>query len=80
MYKRQDTFRAEEIRQSTKTATVDTTKKSPDLGAVADVLTEISPNVQMGIKLTDGLDDAELSGKRIGIVRTGYMSAAGRCV
>ncbi|MCI5792178.1 MAG: amidase family protein [Lachnospiraceae bacterium] len=72
-----DTFRAEEIRQSTKTATVDTTKKSLDLGAVADALTEISPNVQMGIKLTDGLDDAELSGKRIGIVRTGYMSAAG---
>ena len=41
-----DTFRAEEIRQST-------------------------------IKLAAGLDDAELSGKRIGIVRTGYMSAAG---
>ena len=41
-----DTFRAEEIRQST-------------------------------IKLAAGLDDAELSGKRIGIVRTGYMSTAG---
>lgn len=44
-----DTFRAEEIRQST-------------------------------IRLAAGLDDAELSGKRIGIVRTGYMSAAGGMV
>ncbi len=32
------------------------------------------------IRLATGLDDAELSGKRIGIVRTGYMSAAGGMV
>lgn len=66
------------------------TRSVKDAAIIADVIIardEEDPDTfraeeirQNTIKLAAGLDDAELSGKRIGIVRTGYMSAAGGMV